>query len=120
MDGHGFWACRALLFRVGHTENTLCLRGIALVPAEVGVSWTVSSPRPERHPPQAGNLLSAVVLSVRFVHLFPVTRTSCFALSTQYGEWVKHLVRVKCHASGVTDGVIDISCDVIFSISVVH
>jgi len=25
MDGHGFWACRALLFRVGHSEHTLCL-----------------------------------------------------------------------------------------------
>jgi len=120
MDGHGFWACRALLFRVGHTENTLCLCGIALVPAEVGVSGTVSAPRPERHPPQAGNLLSAVVLSVHFVHWFPFTLTSCFALSTQRVEWVKHLVRVQCHVAGVTDGVIYISRDVIFSISVVH
>ena len=71
-------------------------------------------------PPQAGNLLRAVVLSVHFVHLFPVTRTSCFALSTQCLEWEKHLVRVKCHVAGVTDGVIDMSCDAIISIRIVH
>jgi len=53
MVGHIFSACRALLFRVGHTKNTRCLRGTALVPAEVGVSLTVSASRPERHPPQA-------------------------------------------------------------------
>jgi len=82
MDGHIFSACCALLFRVGHTENTHRLSGKALVPAEVGVSWTVSTSRPERHSPQAGNLRSAVVLSVQFSHLFPVTRTSCFAKST--------------------------------------
>jgi len=80
----------------------------------------VFSPRLERHLPQAGNLLSAVVLSVHFVLLIPVTLTGCFALSTQRLEWVRHLVRVKCHVAGVTDGVIYISCDVIFSISVVH
>jgi len=84
------------------------------------VSWTVSAPPPERHPPQAGNLLSAVVVSVHVVHLFPVTLTSCFALSRQRVERVMHLVRVKCHVAGVTDGVIYISRDVIFSISVVH
>jgi len=68
----------------------------------------VSAPRPERHPTQAGNLLSAVVLSVHFVHWFPFTRTSCFALSTRCVEWVTHLVCVKCQVAGVSDGVIDI------------
>ena len=75
------------------------------------MSWTVSAPRPERYPPHAGNLLSAMVLSVHFVPLFPVTLTSFFALSRQRVEWVKHLVRVKCHVAGVTDGVIYISYD---------
>ena len=86
----------------------------------MGVSWTVSKPQPERHPLQAENLLSAVVLSVHRVHSFPVTRTSCFALSTHCVEWVKHLVRVKFHVAGVTDELIDISCDVVFKTSVVH
>jgi len=76
----------------------------------VGVSWTVSTPRPERHPPQAGNLRSAVVLSVHFSHLFPVTRTSCFAQSTQCVEWVKQLIRVKCHVAGVMES--NWHCDV--------
>jgi len=77
--------------------------GIALVPAEVGVSWTVSAPQPERHHPQDGNLRSAVILSVHFSHLFPVTRTSCFAQSTQCVEWVKQLIRVKYHVAVVME-----------------
>jgi len=66
-DGHAFWAGHALLFCVGHKESSRCLCSIALFPAEVGMSRTVSAPRPERHPPRAGNLRSAVVLSLRFV-----------------------------------------------------
>jgi len=118
MDGHIFSAWRALLFRVGHTKNTHCLWCIALVPAEVGVSWTVSPPRPEHYPPQAGNLRSAVVLSVQFSHMFPVTRTSCFARATQCVEWVKQLIRVRCHVAGVMES--NWHCDVLFSIRVVH
>ena len=77
----------------------------------------MSAPRPERHPPQAGNLRSAVVLSVHFPHLFPVTRTSCCAQSIQCVEWVKQLIRVKCHVAGVMES--NWHCDVLFSISVV-
>jgi len=58
-DGHSFWDGHALLFRVGRKGSTRCLRSIALFPAEAGVSWTVSAPRRERHPPRAGNLRSA-------------------------------------------------------------
>jgi len=82
------------------------------------VSWTVSAPRPEGHPPEAGNLRSAVVLSVHFSHLFPVTRNSCFAQSTQCVECVKQLIRVKCHAAGVMES--NWHCDVLFSICVVQ
>ena len=49
-DGQAFWDRHAFLFRVGHKGSTRCLCSIALFPAEVGVSWTVSAPRPERHP----------------------------------------------------------------------
>jgi len=58
-DGRAFWDRHALLFRVGHKGSTRCLCSIALFPAEVGVSWEVSAPRPDRHPPRAGNLRSA-------------------------------------------------------------
>ena len=84
----------------------------------MGVIWTVTAPRPERHPPQAGNLRSAVVLSVHFSHMFPVTRTSCFAQSTQCVEFVKQLIRVKYHVAGVMES--NWHCDVLFSISVVQ
>jgi len=105
-DGHAFWAGHELLFRVGHEESTCCLCSIALFPDEVGMSRTVSTPRPERHPPRAGNLHSAVVLSFHFVHLFPVIRASCITNST--------------HVAAVTDREIDISCDERVSICIVH
>ena len=46
------------------------------------MSWTVSSPQPERHPPQARYLRSEVVLSLLFVQLFPVTQARCFSDSS--------------------------------------
>jgi len=94
-DGHAFWARHALLFRVGQKESTRFLFSIALFLAEVGSSWTVSAPRPQRQPPSAGNQRSAVVLSLQFFHFSPVTRASCFINSTQ--------------VAGVTDGEIGIS-----------
>ena len=68
--------------------------------------------------PQAGYLRSAVVLSVHFSHLFPVTRTSCFAQSAQCVEWVKQLIRVKCQVAGLMES--NWHSDVLFSMSVVH
>jgi len=92
-DGHAFWAGHALLFPVGHQESTRCLCSIALFPAEVGMSRAVSAPRPERHPPRAGNLRSAVVLSLQFVHSILVTRAACLTNST--------------HVAGMTNREID-------------
>ena len=80
------------------------------------MSWTVSAPRLESYPPQAGTLRSAVVLSVHLSLLFPITRANCFAQSTQCVKWAKQLICVKSHIAGVMKS--NLHCDVLFSISV--
>jgi len=90
-DGHAFWPQHALLFRVELKESIRCLCRIALVPAEVGVSWIVSSPQPGLHPPQAGYLRSEVVFSLLFSSSFPSHER---AASPNLHMWLER----RCHS----------------------
>ena len=102
-DGHALSAGHALLLRVEHKESTRCLCSIALFSAEVGMSRTVSAPRPERHLPRAA-------------------QCSCsqFAICQFVSRHTSHLLH-EFYTCGRGDGQdIDISCDVIISSSAVQ